>query len=102
MGGTGGAPRMPTTSGLEYRAVRSSRFSSKALALAAALSLITSPLTAVWFLLLGPVVMMLSAIVAAVARTSVDQRERVLRVGSSVGVGLLAGPLLYIALALAH
>jgi len=91
-----------TTSGLERRTERSPRFSRKAFALAAAYSLITSPLTAVWFLLLGPVVMMVSAIVAAVARTSLDQRERVLRIGASVGVGLLAGPLVYIALALAR
>ena len=91
-----------TMSGLRSRTARSSRFSSKVLALAAVLSLITSPLTAVWFLLLGPIVMMLSAIVAAVLRTSLDQRERVLRIGASVGVGLLVGPLLYIALALAH
>jgi hypothetical protein len=84
------------------RTVRSPRLQPKALFVAAALSLITSPLTAVWFLLLAPVVMMLSAIVAAVARTSLDQRERVLRIGTSVGVGLLVGPLLYIALALAQ
>jgi hypothetical protein len=77
--------------------LRSLHFAPKVLALAAALSLITSPVTAVWFLLLGPFVMMLSAIAAAVFRTSLDQGERVLRIGASVGVGLLAGPLLYIA-----
>jgi hypothetical protein len=91
-----------TRSGLKRRTGRSPRFSPRALAIAAAVSLITSPLTAVWFLLLGPVVMVLSAIVAAVARTSLGQRERVLRIGASVGVGLLVGPLLYIALALAQ
>jgi multisubunit Na+/H+ antiporter MnhG subunit len=77
-------------------------FAPKVLALAAALSLITSPVTAVWFLLLGPLVMMLLAMAAAVSRTSLDQGERVLRIGASVGVGLLAGPLLYITLALAQ
>jgi hypothetical protein len=46
--------------------------------------------------------MMLSAIIAAVLRTSLEQRERVLRIGASVGIGLLVGPLLYIALALAQ
>jgi hypothetical protein len=91
-----------TTSGLERRTEWSPRFSRKALAIAAAFSLITSPLTAAWFLLLGPVVMMVSAIVAAAARTSLDQRERVLRIGASFGVGLLVGPLVYMALALAQ
>lgn len=93
---------MRTTSGLDRRAALSPRFSAKALGLAAALSVITSPITAVWCLLLGPVVMMLSAIVAGVSRASLDQRERVLRIGASVGAGLLVGPLLYIGLTLAR
>ena len=93
---------MRTLTGVDRRTALSSRFSPKALGVAAVLSVITSPITAVWFLLLAPVVMMLSAIVAGVSRTPLDRRERVLRIGASVGVGLFVGPLLYISLALAQ
>jgi len=61
--------------------------------LAAALSIVTMPVTAIWFLLIGGLMFATSAAVAAVNRAP--------RLGSSgfVGLGLLAGPAAYLTLA---
>jgi hypothetical protein len=64
----------------------------------AAVSLVTMPLTAIWFLLLGLVALVISFIFSAV-QASPRQRERTLSVGGSSGLGLLVGPLVYLTLA---
>lgn len=61
-------------------------------------SLITMPLTAIWFLLLGCATFMVAAACAAVTR-SADRATAVLRTGASIGVGLLLGPIVYLILA---
>jgi hypothetical protein len=64
-----------------------------------AASLLTMPLTAIWFLLLGPVALMVAATVAALRRSPLEQAET-LRIGVSIGLGLLVGPAVYLSLAL--
>ncbi len=91
---------MATTSITDGPAAPPRCVNPKVLALAAVLSLLTSPVTAIWFLLIAPLVLALSAIVAFLARSSLDRSERALRLGLSVGVGLLVGPAVYIGLAL--
>ena len=90
------------TSDFDRQTVHPSRLSAKVLAPAAVFSVLTSPITAVWFLLLGQVVLMLTVITAVVIRDSWDRSERVFRMGASVGLGLLVGPLLYVGLAVAN
>lgn len=60
---------------------------------AAVVSVVTMPLTAVWFLALGGLMLTASAAVAAVRR-SPD-----LGSGGYVGLGLLVGPFIYLGLA---
>lgn len=64
----------------------------------AAVSLVTMPLTAIWFLLLGFVALVISFTYSAV-QVSPRQRARTLSVGGSIGLGLLVGPLVYLTLA---
>jgi hypothetical protein len=63
-------------------------------AAAAAVSVVTMPLTAMWFLLVGGVLL-----VAGLARAAVTARP-CLGLAGSVGLGLLVGPAIYVALAL--
>lgn len=59
-------------------------------------SVLTMPLTAIWFLLVGFLALLGSAI-AAMFRPL--QGPQVLSVGGSIGFGLLAGPTIYLGLA---
>ena len=65
---------------------------------AAVVSVVTMPLTAIWFLLLGTATVALAPLVA-VARRSSSDRERTLVGGVGLGAGLLVGPLIYLGLA---
>ncbi len=64
---------------------------------AAVVSLVTMPLTAVWFLQLGFVILMVTAALAAAKRDPVEQ-QRTLRTGGNVAAGLLVGPGIYLLL----
>jgi hypothetical protein len=64
----------------------------------AALSLVTMPLTAVWFLLVAELVLVATLILAAV-RGRTPAGDRGLARGFSIGLGLLAGPAVYFGLA---
>ena len=55
---------MAMTSGTDGPAAPPRRFNPKVLAHAAVLSVLTSPVTAIWFLLIAPLLLVLSAIVA--------------------------------------
>ena len=63
-------------------------------AAAAVVSVVTMPLTAMWFLLIGGALLVAGLVPATVRRAS--------RLGTAslVGLGLLVGPAIYIALAL--
>jgi hypothetical protein len=63
----------------------------------AAVSVLSMPLTAIWFLLAGFLVF-LGAAIAAVVRPL--RGPQLLSVGGSVGLGLLMGPTVYLGLAL--
>ena len=65
-----------------------------------AVSLLTMPLTAIWFLFLGLLLVMASAVVAATRRTPQDQAST-LGTGLSVAAGMLVGPTVYLLMALA-
>jgi hypothetical protein len=65
----------------------------------AVLSLLTMPLTAVWFLWLGSLLLMASAIVAS-TRRDLDAQAATLGTGVSVAAGLLVGTVVYLLLAL--
>jgi hypothetical protein len=65
----------------------------------ALVSLLTMPLTAVWFMLLGGLLMAASA-AAAATRRSPDAQVATLGTGVSIAAGLLAGPAVYLLLAL--
>src|SRR5918998_1107601 len=65
----------------------------------AVLSLLTMPLTAVWFLWLGSLLLMASAIVAS-TRRDLDAQASALGTGVSVAAGLLVGTVVYLLLAL--
>jgi hypothetical protein len=60
-------------------------------------SLLTMPLTAVWFLLLGFLVVMVTAAVASTKPEPVKQ-QRTLQTGGNVAGGLLVGPGVYLLL----
>ncbi|WP_229023064.1 hypothetical protein [Actinomarinicola tropica] len=62
----------------------------------ALVSVVTSPLTAIWFLLLGPLALVVGAAVAAATPARAGD---VLGRSAAVAMGLLAGPLLYLGLA---
>lgn len=68
----------------------------KVLASVGAVSVLTMPLTAVWFLLAG-FLAFIGAAVAAMLRPL--RGPQVLSIGASVGLGLLAGPTIYLGLA---
>jgi hypothetical protein len=61
-------------------------------------SLITMPVTAIWFLFLGSLTFVTTAVYAAILR-SPERTAAVLRTGTSIGVGLLIGPVVYLSLA---
>jgi hypothetical protein len=61
-----------------------------------AVSAVTMSLTAIWFLLIGFLVFIGTAI-AAVVRPS--RGPQLLSVGGSIGLGLLVGPTIYLGLA---
>jgi hypothetical protein len=63
----------------------------------AVMSLLTIPLTAVWFLQLGFLVLMVTAAVAATKAEPVKQ-QRTLQTGGNVAGGLLVGPAVYLLL----
>lgn len=65
-----------------------------------AVSLLTMPLTAIWFLFLGCLLLMASAVVAATRPTS-EAQATTLGTGISVAAGLLVGPAVYLGMALA-
>jgi hypothetical protein len=69
-------------------------------AVAAAISLVSMPLTAIWFLLLAPLTLVAGAIAAALTRSS-RRTEEILGLAGGIGLGLLLGPAVYLALALA-
>lgn len=81
---------------METVAARTTRAPWRAAAIAAAVSVVTMPLTAVWFLLLGGVL-----VVAAAASAAVTRAPALSPIGF-VGLGLLAGPAVYLALAAAQ
>lgn len=58
------------------------------------------PITAVWFLLLAPLCFVAGAVGAALARSE-RRTVNVLSIGASLGLGLLAGPAMYLTLAAA-
>lgn len=71
----------------------------RALVIAGAVSIVTMPITAVWFLLIG----FLTFIGTAMYALLPSQRSRtaqVLSTGGSVGLGLLIGPTIYLGIAL--
>ena len=61
-----------------------------------AVSVVTMPLTAIWFLLAG-FLAFVGAAVAAMLRSL--RGPQALSIGASVGLGLLAGPTIYLGLA---
>ncbi len=63
----------------------------------AVVSLLTMPLTAVWFLQLGFLVLMVTAAVATTKPEPVKQ-QRTLQTGGNVAGGLLVGPAVYLLL----
>ena len=65
-----------------------------------AVSLLTMPLTAIWFLFLGLLLVMASAVVAATRRTPQAQAST-LGTGLSIAAGMLVGPAVYLLMALA-
>lgn len=74
------------------------RFDWRLVAAIGALSVVTMPLTAMWFLLLGFLVLLGTAI-AALLPMGRGREPQVLGLGGSVALGLLIGPAIYIALA---
>lgn len=66
---------------------------------AAIVSVGTMPLTAVWLMVLAPLVFMGAAVVALV-QPDPQTKHRTTRLGLLVGGGLLLGPAVYVALAL--
>src|SRR3546814_8947665 len=63
-------------------------------AVAATISLVSMPLTAIWFLVLGPLTLVLGAVAAALAR-SPRRTTEILGLAGGIGLGLLAGPVVY-------
>jgi hypothetical protein len=61
-------------------------------------SVVTMPITAVWFLMLAPLSLVAAAVGAALARSS-RQSGAVRSIGASVAAGLIIGPALYLTLA---
>ena len=74
-------------------------FGSRTFWVAAVASVVTMPLTAVWFLLFGTATIALAPLIA-ITRRSPSDRERTISGGISLGAGLLVGPLIYLGLAL--
>lgn len=64
----------------------------------AGLSVLTMPITAAWFLLLGAGFLLAGAVAAALRRSR-DSRATLVT-ATSIGTGLLVGPVVYLALAL--
>ena len=60
---------------------------------AAVISIVTMPLTAIWFMVVGGAMVAVSAAVAAV------KRSPALGAAGFVGLGLLVGPAVYVSLA---
>jgi hypothetical protein len=65
---------------------------------AAVVSLVTMPVTAIWFLLLAPIVGFLGATAAALARSS-STKDHLVSSAAALSIGLLVGPIVYLALA---
>jgi hypothetical protein len=66
----------------------------------AAVSLATMPITAIWFVLLAPIVGFFGAGAAMVARLP-STKDHTVTTAASLSFGLLAGPLVYLGLAVA-
>lgn len=64
------------------------------------ISLVTMPITAVWFLMLAPLSLVAGSVAAALARSE-RRRIDLLTFALSLGLGLLVGPAVYVALAVA-
>jgi hypothetical protein len=62
-------------------------------AIAALVSVLTSPISAVWFALFAPLVMFTGTVVVAIGRRDAGN------ITVSAGLGLFAGPALYLLLA---
>lgn len=65
---------------------------------AAVVSLLTMPVSALWFLLVGPLVFMGAAVVA-LAQRDPDTKSRAVVAGTAFGLGVLTGPAVYLVLA---
>ena len=61
-------------------------------------SVLTMPLTAIWFAFIGSATLVAAAIAAAAADTCPVASSR-LRTGGSIAIGMLAGPSIYLVLA---
>lgn len=66
---------------------------------AAVVSIVTMPLTAVWFLLLGFVALLVTATFALVQRSE-ERKAAILRTGGNLALGTLVGPTIFLALAI--
>jgi hypothetical protein len=66
----------------------------RTVAIAAVVSVVTMPLTAVWFLLIGGVLLVAGLLPTAIGRAPRPSRA------AFVGLGLLVGPAVYLGLAL--
>ena len=64
------------------------------------ISLVTMPITAVWFLMLAPLSLVAGSVAAVLARSE-RRRIDLLTFALSLGTGLLVGPAVYVALAVA-
>jgi hypothetical protein len=65
----------------------------------ATISVLTMPLTAIWFSLLGPLVAIVSCAIALVPRSDA-RRTRIVLTGGAIAGGLWVGPAVYLGLAL--
>jgi hypothetical protein len=81
----------------EAKAARNRGIAWRYFAPTAVVSLLTMPLTAVWFLLLGFLVLVVAAAAAATKPEAVKQ-QRTLQTGGNVAGGLLVGPAVYLLL----
>ena len=66
---------------------------------AGAVSLVTMPITAIWFALLGPAIAIVSCGVALAQRSDLRREQTVLS-GGALAAGTFAGPAVYLGLSL--
>ena len=75
------------------------RINGRLLVGAAVVSLVTMPITAIMFLALAPLVAFTGALIAVFRREPAD-KDRTVRTAASLALGILAGPAVYIGLAI--